>query len=170
MRIEVCAGSAIAMVIALGGCTASSAPAPTPTSTPTKSSQSATPSPSPTIEPSGSLRGAVVAKATCPQTDQQLAALPQQPNRAVSVTAVTTLLICAQTPIDARRDRLLRPTDPRFPIAMALLSQPSQTQPACTDASDVGVARMFVFASTTAHAYLVWVPTDPCGKPLGSLP
>ena len=111
-----------------------------------------------------------MAEAKCPKTDSERAALPQQPNRAVPVAAVTGLLICALTPVDPKRDRMLRPTDPRFTVAMALLSRPTQVHPACTDPSVNAYIRQFVFAKTPAGAYLVWVPTDPCAKPLGSLP
>ena len=163
-------GSAIALVIVLAGCTAGTAPTPTATPAPTRSSQTATPSPSPTRESAGSLRASAVARAKCPAGDQQRAALPQQPDRAVPVAAIKSLLICALTPLDPRRARLLRPNDPRFTVAMALLSRPTQVHPACTDPSVVGYIRQFVFVTTRAGAYLVWVPTDPCGKPLGSLP
>jgi hypothetical protein len=63
---------------------------------------------------------------------------------------------------------LLRPTDQRFAIALTALSSPSQSLPAC--AFGVGYVRTFVFANTTTDAYLVWLPTDPCSKPLSTLP
>ena len=84
------------------------------------------------------------------------------------VTTVASILVCALSPLDPKRDRLRRPTDPRFAIALALLSRPSQVLPTCTDNSAVGYARTFVFANTATGAYLVWLATDPCGKPLAA--